>query len=421
MIYRGRFSISQRIANQFAIAGLTEDSATPRWFARFYFDGTTNTTVKTQSGRNPTTAPSASEIEETTVTLPNGLTTASINDYRVEMLTESVRFYINNILVAEHVKVVPQAYDVFTAILEIDNVTGAGSTTSIVADYITCKNHNKLEIGVLSDTEKLVAAQAPLVAYNYNVAGVITINTDLLVFDCSQQRGLFIQCSSIGTSGVVTPAWSNDGINWINATLFTSAFATAATFNAAGLWYVPVQARYFRLRLTTATTAGTTTLNVQGTQFAPQALQVTQPVSGTVTANIGTGSLAAGTNAIGDVGLQVRANATGAATVSKFTSAATNNAASIKASAGRVLGWHLYNTTASAKYFRFFNKASSPTMGTDSPAFVLVIPANSAVFNNLPVGIAFTTGIAIACTGAVADLDNTATAANDVIGSFYYA
>lgn len=421
MVFRSRFSVSQRIANQYIVSGLMEDSATPRWFARFYISGTTNTTIKTQSGRNPTSAPSASEIEEYTVTLPNGATTALMNDYRVEMLTESVRFYVNGILVAEHVKVVPQAYDIFDGIIEINNETGAGSSTTLVVDYMTCKNHNKLEVGLMSDVEKIVANQPPLVEYTFSQAGVIAINADLMVFDCTQLRGLFIQCTSMGTTGVITPAWSNDGVTFVNGTMFTPAFVAATTFNAAGLWYIPTSAKYLRLRLTTATTAGTTTLNVKGTQFAPQAFQATQPISGTVTANIGTGSLAAGTNAIGDVGLQVRANATGAATVSKFTAAATTNAASIKVSAGRVLGWHLYNTTASAKYFRFFNKASAPTVGTDSPVFVIVVPANSAVFNNLPTGIAFTTGIAIACTGAVADLDTTVTAANDVIGSFYYA
>lgn len=140
-------------------------------------------------------------------------------------------------------------------------------------------------------------------------------------------------------------------------------------------------------------------------------------------AQIGTWSVNtnAGTNAIGDVGVQYRANATGAATISKFTAAATTNAASIKATAGRVIGWHLYNTTAAAKYFRFFNKASAPTMGTDSPVFVVTIPANSQAFSQYAGGIAFSTGIAIACTGAVADLDTTVTAANDVLGAFFYA
>lgn len=124
---------------------------------------------------------------------------------------------------------------------------------------------------------------------------------------------------------------------------------------------------------------------------------------------------------MGDVGIQNRANATGAATISKFTAAATTNAASIKASAGRVVGFSLTNTTASVKYFRFFNKASAPTMGTDSPVFVVPIPANGRAELSIPGGIGFATGIAIACTGAVADLDTTATAASDVLGAFFYA
>jgi hypothetical protein len=132
-------------------------------------------------------------------------------------------------------------------------------------------------------------------------------------------------------------------------------------------------------------------------------------------------ALVAGTAAIGDVGLQLRANATGAATVSKFTAAATTNAASVKASAGRVVGWNLYNTTAAIKVFRFFNLAVAPTMGTSSPAFVVPIAPNSASSVSIPAGIAFTTGIAIACTGAIADLDTTVTAANDVVGEIFYA
>jgi hypothetical protein len=132
-------------------------------------------------------------------------------------------------------------------------------------------------------------------------------------------------------------------------------------------------------------------------------------------------ALPVGANAIGDVGIQVRANATGAATLSKFTAAATANGASIKATAGRLLGWNFYNTTAAVKFFRFFNLAAAPTMGTSSPALVIAIPPNGQSQFAIPAGIAFATGIAIACTGAVADLDATATAANDVLGGFFYA
>lgn len=428
MVYRARLSVSQRIANQTFRIGLSESFTTAdRWFARFKVDGTTNTTVICESGRNPTTTPSASETESTTVTLPNGATTTALNEYRVEQLTESCKFFINGILVAVHTKAIPAQHDQMEASVTIINGTAPASTTSVVVDYVTGKNHNKLEIGVMSDAEQIVAVQPAMQAYPYTLAGVIAINTDLQIIDCSQLRTLSIQCTSMGTTGVVTPAWSNDGVTWVNASIMTSAGVAAATFNAAGLWTTQVLARYFRLRLTTATTAGTTTLATFGYQF-PIGPQIIQPISGAVTLTSGTvttvstlSAITAGANLIADVGLQLRANATGAATVSKFTAAATTNAANIKASAGRLVGWHLTNTTASVKYFRFFNLAVSPTMGTSSPYFVVPIPANGIATMTIPTGLAFATGISIACTGAVADLDTTVTAANDVIGSLWYA
>ncbi len=340
LVFRCAVSISQRIANQETRIGFAEPvtAGAPRWFARFKADGTTNTTIICESARNPTTAPSASETQSTTVTLPNAATTATVNDYRVEILTESVRFYINKVLVAEHVRVLPSQSDIMAASVRIVNTGTAASSTSVVVDYMTTKNHNKLEIGIMSDSEQIVVQQPDLVPFAFTQAGVIAINTVLLNIDCLRFRSLSIQAVSIGTTGVVTPEWSNDGTNWVAATITTAAGATATTLNAAGLWQTPVFARYFRLRLSTATTAGTTTLAVaaysQGAALLP-----TQPISGTVTANIGTGSLAAGTNAIGDVGLQVRANATGAASIHHIVSAATTNVAQIKATAGRVLGW----------------------------------------------------------------------------------
>jgi hypothetical protein len=92
-----------------------------------------------------------------------------------------------------------------------------------------------LEIGVMSDAEKLIASAAPLVPFTYSVAGVIAINTDLIVLDCSQLRSLFIQCNSMGTTGVVTVQWSNtaDFAQPITATLLSEAGATSTTFNAA--------------------------------------------------------------------------------------------------------------------------------------------------------------------------------------------
>jgi hypothetical protein len=252
----------------------------------------------------------------------------------------------------------------------------------------------------------------------YNVAGVITINTVLATLDCSQYRSISIQCTSMGTTGVVTPEWSNDNSTWVAATILTQAGATATTFSAAGLWVVPVQARYLRLRLSTATTAGTTTLSIHQFDDSRQFWQATQPVS--LATN--TPTLAAGTNLAADVGLQVRANATGAATVLPCQSPATPAAGTIKASAGRLLGYELTNTSAGLRYIKLFN-ATAPTLGTTAALIEIAIPAGGRVGLEIPAGMAFATAITHTVTSAKGLTDNTSTglAAADVVGWFAFA
>jgi hypothetical protein len=130
-------------------------------------------------------------------------------------------------------------------------------------------------------------------------------------------------------------------------------------------------------------------------------------------------ALSAGTNAIGDVGTQYRANATGAATTFKFAAGATVNNALILTGARRLLGWQLTNTTASFRYFRFYNKATAPTSG-EAPTFIVPIPPNSQVNFNMEGGISLPLGLGIACTAGITDTDATVTVANDVIGSIHY-
>lgn len=428
LVFRCAASISQRIANQEIRIGFAEPvtAGAPRWFARFNANGTNNTQIVCESGRNPTTAPSAAETQQTTVTLPNAATTATINDYRIEILTESVRFYVNKVLVAEHVRVLPSQSDIMAASVRIVNTGTAASSTSVVVDYMTTKNHNKLEIGIMSDSEQIVVQQPDLVPFTYSVAGVIAINTILLNIDCLRFRSLSIQAVSIGTTGVVTPEWSNDGTNWIAATITTAAGATATTVNVAGLWQTPVFARYFRLRLSTATTAGTTTLAVaaysQGAALLPtQPVSGTVTVNGTVTANIGTGSLAAGTNAIGDFGVQYRANATGAASALNVVAAATTNATVVKASAGRLLGFVLTNNATAVRYVKFHNQTTAPTAGTGVVQTYGIPPNGGTITLSVPGGVAFTTGIGMTIVTGAAAADATAVALNDVAGTLHFA
>jgi len=100
--------------------------------------------------------------------------------------------------------------------------------------------------------------------------------------------------------------------------------------------------------------------------------------------------------------------------------AASTNADTVKASAGLVTGYYLVNVATAFRYVKVYNKASNPTVGTDTPRLVLGIPAESAANINLSLPIAFATGIAIAIVGGIADSDTTAVTANDVAVSLYY-
>lgn len=416
-IGRAKVNISQRIANQTFRIGLSEAFTTSdRWFARFSLSGTTATTVVCESGRNPTTTPSAAETETTTITLPFGLTTALNPDYRIEQLTESCRFYVNGVVVAEHTRSIPAQHDAMEfAVTCINGAVAPASTTTVTVDYATGKNHNKLEIGVMSDAEKIVAAAAPLQQFSYSVAGVIVINTDLMVLDCSQLRSLFIQCNSMGTTGVVTVQWANDAAFTapITATLVSETGATSTTFNAAVLRATNVMARYCRLRLTTATTGGTTTINAWGAQTTYTPIITNQNILGSVAVN-------AGTTLMGDVGQQYRANATGAASGTHIISAATTNATIVKASAGRVLRWQFGNTSAVWQYVKLHNQTTLPTAGT-GVVRTIAIPPGGRADGGLEGGVALATGIGLTIVTGSADADATATTLGAVVGDLFFA
>jgi hypothetical protein len=186
--------------------------------------------------------------------------------------------------------------------------------------------------GALTDAQLRASAinvePPPAVLTSYTQAGVIAINTVLMTLDCAQRRSVSIQCVAMGTTGVVTPEWSNDNATWLTATMFTAAGASATTFNAAGLWRLPVMARYLRLRLSTATTAGTTTLSVHRFESELSPWLATQPVSGTVTANVAGTGITGGT-----ISPLTVAGASAEASSAKTTSG--NSAAGLTNASGR--------------------------------------------------------------------------------------
>lgn len=143
---------------------------------------------------------------------------------------------------------------------------------------------------------------------------------------------------------------------------------------------------------------------------------VTQPVSGTVTANQGgTWTVQPGNTANTTPWLtQPVAGASGGSTPSHAISAATTNATNVKASAGLLYGLSISNTNAAARYFKLYDKATAPIVGTDTPKMTIQVPGNGTVIRAFPVGLAFAAGIGYAATGAITDGDTTAIGLNDL-------
>jgi hypothetical protein len=236
-------------------------------------------------------------------------------------------------------------------------------------------------------------------------------------------------------------------INWSD-TLVASAAAPTVTSRASRIENIPDDDAelYFYLWSFNGTTApaSTTTWTVGfvavedncnvptylagvrplGTQAALPVVQATagptQPVSGTVTATVANATIAAGTAAIGDVGQQYRANATGAASGTHLVSAATTNATIVKGSPGRVIGWSLANTNAAWRYVKLHNQTTTPTAGTGVVRTIAIPPNNVNTFN-IEGGIAFATGIGLTTVTGAADADNTAVGLNDIVGDVFFA
>jgi hypothetical protein len=288
LVKEGKFSISQRIANQDIYFGFYDESGTPaKWYFWFHFTGVTATTVNCVCAWNPTTTPSGGEIVTQAVTLPASVTTAASNTYRVELLKDRVMFYINEVQVYTERRVVPHPHALMASTLRVANGTTPATNTNVVIDYDACNNFDVVSTENPSKSMEITNPNVPsMELLAYSVAGVIVINTDLGIFDASQYRAFAIQCVAMGTTGVVTVAQSLDGgTTWASTGIWAvGGGAIATTFSAAGFWITEGFGGLIRLRLTTATTAGTTTIRVRGLMQVPFFLTNNTTVSGSVTA-----------------------------------------------------------------------------------------------------------------------------------------
>jgi hypothetical protein len=103
-----------------------------------------------------------------------------------------------------------------------------------------------------------------------------------------------------------------------------------------------------------------------------------------------------------------------------LSAAASTNATVVKATPGSLFTIVGVNANVAARYLKIYNKATSPTVGTDTPVATLYLPPSSVnggqfVFNFTSQPLNLTAGIGYALTTAAADADTGALTAGDVI------
>jgi hypothetical protein len=215
---------------------------------------------------------------------------------------------------------------------------------------------------------------------------------------------IFEQTNDIVRSpnGNTLPAFDGVSTSGNLVSTLTLAASTARIFN-----FPAIAAKYIKIRVSTAVVGGNVSAvaNFSQLPFTNSALAANAQI-------------AAGTQLVGDVGLQAR-NTTGgvAAPYRLLSSAANNNAAVVKGSAGKLLLCYGLSATATTRYLKFYNKASAPAPATDTPVVTFAIKGNDKIEINLtPYGQFFSTGIGVAIVAGSGDTDNTAIASGDILG-----
>lgn len=187
---------------------------------------------------------------------------------------------------------------------------------------------------------------------------------------------------------------SRDGTNFVTLTgsnlvmnAATGAYVASGGITANGVYQANIAGFSAARVITTAYTSGT--------------------VTGNAAITAGGGLMAvAGTPAVTVTSGSVTSSQPATPTAYSAVTTASTNAASVKASAGTVYAVTLSNPTATPVFYKLFNKASAPTLGTDVPLVTIPVPASSGVVHQFgALGLRFATGIASAVTGAMAAAD----------------
>jgi hypothetical protein len=259
-----------------------------------------------------------------------------------------------------------------------------------------------------------------------SVSASVTSAATLFTQDCfpdatTTYRSCVVQITANASGNTIAFEGSNDNTNWIGITGSvgggSNSFVTSTTVTT-GLLTVPLNVRYFRVRVSVYV-GGTTSVVAVFSRDSMYTLQNLVTLS-TGTSSVGTVGLNTGTNTIGYVTTNYQnVFATGSATIRHIVSAASTNAANIKAGTARIYGWSLSNTNAAFRYVKLHNVLGTPTAGVNV-TMTIAIPPNGMAHHSQEGGIFFNTGLGITMVTGAADSDATAVGLNDIVGDLFY-
>jgi hypothetical protein len=243
------------------------------------------------------------------------------------------------------------------------------------------------------------------------------LNTILFSVDTTGYESITVHL--YGTfSAIVTYEGSNDNVNWLpvqgNNLSNIGGLVIQSTDNATMLRAFPVQARFFRARISTYTSGTVNAIPILRSASIDYGSTYVQ--GGSLNA-----SLAVGTNNIGSLGVTAASGALGFP-VRMVSSTGVVQSGTVKGSAGRLYKLNAFNAATAPRWVKFHNIVTAPVVGTTAVIFAVPLPVGYFELNFTDIGQYFTVGIGWSLTAGPADNDVTAPAAGDILNmNFWYA
>ncbi len=103
-------------------------------------------------------------------------------------------------------------------------------------------------------------------------------------------------------------------------------------------------------------------------------------------------------------------------TTSRTLSTASDNATLVRSGDTRLIGYNIINTSASPRHVKLYDKATAPN-SSDTPFLSLTVPGNSDLQDMIggDAGLRLNRGLGFRITAGLADNDNTAIGAGEVL------